>query len=80
MTGHLEQLIKKFELKAIIVAKYATKIIETKINLQLDYVQINNSTFMEHKRKTNIRTLVDEMHDIIKVLALEKSLVVLQKY
>ena len=80
ITGSLEQIIKKFEIKLIIIAKYAAKIMETKLNLLMDFVQIFSGKFNEHRIKSTLRTIIDEITDIIKVFAEEKKIIVKQKY
>ena len=80
ITGNLNQIRTNFDEKLITIAQDAAKIMETKLNLLMDFVQIMNGTFNGHRVKFNLRSLIEEVEEILKRFSVDKNLFIKIKY
>ena len=74
ITGNLEQIEKTFDLKCLKIAKYASKVMEYKLNLIFDFVHFTTNKFSEHLKKIKFKRFMEEIADIISLFSKEKKI------
>ena len=76
ISGNLEYLEKsqKYDINSIKIAKYASRIMEYKFNLLLDFVQIMNDKFFEHSKTFSIHQVVETIEEITVFFSSSKNI------